>query len=262
MSDLLALARTTAAEAAAHVAAHRPAGRVGVADTKSSPTDVVTAIDRSCEALIRDRILTSRPTDGFVGEEGRDVAGTSGVEWVVDPIDGTVNYVYGLPRYAVAIAARRDGIDEVAVVINVATGETYEAQRGAGAWRTDGAESVRLTGPPDVPIDQMLVATGFNYVAEVRERQAAAVARLLPFVRDIRRIGAAALDFTDLAAGRLDAYVEQGLKPWDIAAGALIAREAGLIVTGLQGIPDERLSIAAHPDRVGELVDLVVRCRF
>ncbi len=259
---LLDLAREVAEEAVTHVRTLRPAGRVGVADTKSSPTDIVTAIDRSCEELIRARILAARPTDGFVGEEGQDVIGTSGVDWVVDPIDGTVNFVYGLPRYAVAIAARRDGVDEVAVVVNIATGEAYEAVAGGGAWRTSGGERVLLSGPPDVPLDQMLVATGFNYVPQVREHQAAAVGRMLPHVRDIRRIGAAALDFTDLAEGRLDAYVEQGLKPWDIAAGGLVAREAGLVVTGWQGEPQERLVVVATPARIDEFVALVERCDF
>lgn len=262
MTDLLGLAREVAAEAVAHVRAARPPGRVGVAGTKSSPTDLVTLIDRSCEELIRERILADRPDDAFVGEEGQDVAGTSGVEWVVDPIDGTVNFVYGIPRYAVSIAARRDGVDVLGVVVNIATGEAYEATPGGGAWRVDEAEPRRLSGPPELPMDQMLVATGFNYVIEVRERQAAAVGRLLPLVRDIRRIGAAALDLTDLAEGRLDAFVEQGLKPWDHAAAGLIAREAGLVVTGLDGAPDERLVVAAPAGTATQFRALVERCGF
>ncbi len=262
VTELLDLARRVAREAAAHVSALRPQGRVGVADTKSSPTDVVTAIDRSCEELIRARILAARPDDAFIGEEGQDVAGTSGVEWVVDPIDGTVNFVYGIPRYAVAIAARWGGTEQVGVVINIATGEAYEATAGGGAWRVDGTERKRLTGPPALPVSQMLVATGFNYVREVREHQAAAVGRMLPHVRDIRRIGAAALDLTDLAEGRLDAYVEQGLKPWDVAAGGLIAREAGLLVTGPDGVPSERLVVAVPPARRDEFLALVERCGF
>lgn len=262
MTELLDLARDVAAEAVEHVRSLRPAGRVGVAATKSSPTDVVTEIDRSCEELIRARILAARPDDAFVGEEGQDVPGTSGVEWVVDPIDGTVNFVYGIPRYAVAIAARREGVVEVGVVVNIATGEAYEATRGGGAWRVDGPEPVRLAGPPDLPLDRMLVATGFNYVVAVREQQAAAVARMLPHVRDIRRIGAAALDLADLAEGRLDAYVEQGLKPWDVAAGGLVASEAGVTVTGLDGEPTERLVVAAPAARAEEFLALVRRCGF
>lgn len=262
MTALLDLGRRVAHEAAAHVTALRPTGRVAVADTKSSPTDIVTTIDRSCEELIRARILAARPDDAFIGEEGQEVAGTSGVEWVVDPIDGTVNFVYGIPRYAVAIAARVGGVDQVGVVINIATGEAFEAVAGGGAWRVDGPEPVRLAGPPDVPLDQMLVATGFNYVRDVRTRQAAAVARMLPHVRDVRRIGAAALDLTDLAQGRLDAYVEQGLKPWDVAAGGLIAREAGLVVTGPDGVPSERLTVAVPGRRRDEFLALVEWCGF
>lgn len=262
MTDLLDLARRVAAEAVEHVRSRRPEGRVGVAGTKSSPTDLVTAIDRSCEELIRDRILAERPDDAFVGEEGQDVAGTSGVEWVVDPIDGTVNFVYGIPRYGVAIAARRAGVVEVGVVVNIATGEAYEATAGGGAWRVEDDRRVRLHGPPDLPLDQMLVATGFNYVAEVRVHQAAAVGRMLPHIRDIRRIGAAALDLTDLAEGRLDAFVEQGLKDWDVAAAGLIAREAGLVVTGPDGVPSERLVVVAPAGRVDEFVALVERCGF
>jgi len=261
-TELLDLARDVAAEAVEHVRSLRPQGRVDVAGTKSSPTDVVTEIDRSCEELIRARILAARPDDAFVGEEGQDVPGTSGVEWVVDPIDGTVNFVYGIPRYAVSIAARVDGEVRVGVVVNIATGEWFEATAGGGAWRVDGAERVRLAGPPDLPTNGMLVATGFNYVVSVREHQAAAVARLLPHVRDVRRIGAAALDLADLAQGRLDAYVEQGLKPWDVAAGGLIASEAGVTVTGPGGEPSERLVVAARASRIDEFVALVERCGF
>lgn len=262
MTELLDLARRVAAEAAEHVAVRRPAGRVGVAGTKSSPTDLVTEIDRSCEELIRARILAARPRDAFVGEEGQDVPGTSDVEWVVDPIDGTVNFVYGIPRYAVAIGARIGGIDHVGVVVNIATGESYEAVAGQGAWRVDESVPRRLTGPPALPPAEMLVATGFNYVPQVREHQARAVGALLPQVRDIRRIGAAALDLTDLAEGRLDAFVEQGLQPWDHAAAGLIAREAGIVVTGLDGPPSDRLVVAAPADGIEEFLALVRRCGF
>lgn len=262
MTELLALARRVAAEAVEHVRSQRPEGRVDVVGTKSSPTDLVTRIDRSCEELIRARILAERPDDAFVGEEGQDVAGTSGVEWVVDPIDGTVNFVYGIPRYAVSIAARRGGVVEVGVVVNIATGETFEATRGGGAWRVDDGQRTRLTGPPDLPLDAMLVATGFNYVVAVRERQGAAVARLLPHVRDVRRIGAAALDLVDVAQGRLDAYVEEGLHAWDVAAGGLIASESGVTVTGPDGVPSERLLVAARSSRIDEFLALVERCGF
>ena len=167
----------------------RPTGRVDVAATKSSPTDDVTEIDRACEELIRTRILTSRPDDGFVGEEGHDVPGTSGVEWIVDPIDGTVNFVYGIPAYAVSIAAAVEATVVAGYVVNVASGEEWAAVRGEGAWRLDGDERHRLVAPDPPALAHLLVGTGFHYVPEIRATQAAAVARLLPQVRDIRRIG-------------------------------------------------------------------------
>ena len=272
--ELLALAREVGREAADFVQRSRPAGRVAVAATKSSPTDDVTEIDRATEDLIRSRILTRRPDDGFVGEEGHDVSGISGVEWIVDPIDGTVNFVYGIPAYAVSIAAAvdtpgggagpraADGRVVVGYVVNVVAGEEWAAVRGEGAWQLDGDRRHRLTAPDPPVLAHALVGTGFHYVPEIRARQAAAVARLLPQVRDIRRTGSAALNLCELAAGRLDAFVEQGLKPWDRAAGGLIATEAGLVLSGLDGEPDERLVMAAHPAIVEEYFALVRACGF
>ncbi|WP_240190646.1 inositol monophosphatase family protein [Aeromicrobium sp. YIM 150415] len=262
-SELLSLAREVGLEAAELVRRLRPAGRVDVVATKSSPTDAVTEIDRASERLIRERILTARPDDGFVGEEGEDVAGSSGVEWVVDPIDGTVNFVYGLPAYAVSIAARTDAAGHapsIGYVVNIATGAEYGAVAGGGAWRWHGDEREALHGPPATPLSQLLVATGFAYDAPTRKRQAEAIARLLPRIRDIRRIGSAALDLVAVAAGELDAYVEQGLKPWDLAAGGLIAAEAGLIVGGLDGAAGERLTMVARPDIWAEYSELVRAC--
>ncbi|MGI9085254.1 MAG: inositol monophosphatase family protein [Aeromicrobium sp.] len=260
--QLLALAREVGLEAAGFVATSRPEGRVDVATTKSSPTDAVTEIDRACEALIRDRILARRPDDGFVGEEGDDHVGTSGVEWIVDPIDGTVNFVYGIPCYAVSIAAAVGGEVEAGFVVNVASGEEWAAVRGVAAWRLDGPDRHLLTAPAPPVLAHALVGTGFHYVPAVRTRQAAAVARLLPQVRDIRRTGSAALNLCELAAGRLDAFVEQGLMPWDRAAGGLIATESGLVVAGLDGEPDERLVMAAHPAIAEEYFALVRACGF
>lgn len=264
--QLLALAHDVGLEAAALVRRERPEGRVAVAATKSSPIDVVTEVDRASEDLIRARILAARPDDGFVGEEGADVAGTSGVDWVVDPIDGTVNFVYGIPAYAVSIAARvTDATAERVVagfVVNIASGERWGAVLDGGAWHWEGDRRVPLRAPEPPPLSQALVGTGFNYVREVREHQAAAAARLLPHVRDIRRIGSAALDLCALAEGRLDAYVEQGLHAWDLAAGGLVAREAGVLVEGLDGPPDLRLVMAAHPALAGEYFDLVRTCGF
>ncbi len=260
--ELLEVARAVGREAAEFVNRSRPVGRVDVAATKSSPTDVVTQIDRACEELIRARIKSARPDDGFIGEEGADLVGTSGVEWVVDPIDGTVNFVYGIPMYAVSIAARIDATVVAGYVVNIASGAEWGAVVGGGAWRYEGPERVVLAAPAVSRLDQMLVATGFNYVPEIRAKQAAAVARLLPQVRDIRRIGSAALDLCALAEGQYDAYVEEGLKDWDLAAGGLIASESGLILSGPDGEPDERLVMAAHPSIAREYFELVRACGF
>jgi myo-inositol-1(or 4)-monophosphatase len=272
--ELLALGREVGLEAAAFVARSRPEGRVDVAATKSSSTDAVTEIDRASEALIRERILARRPDDGFVGEEGEDLVGTSGVDWIVDPIDGTVNFVYGIPCYAVSIAAAVGGPGggvgpraanstvSAGHVVNVASGEEWAAVRGAGAWRLDGDERHRLIAPDPPDLAHALIGTGFHYVPEIRSKQAEAVARMLPQVRDIRRTGSAALNLCELAAGRLDAFVEQGLMPWDRAAGGLVASESGLVVAGLDGEPDERLVMAAHPALAEEYFALVRACGF
>ncbi|WP_040320629.1 inositol monophosphatase family protein [Aeromicrobium marinum] len=259
---LLELAVSTGREAADFIRHRRPAGRVDVAATKSSATDVVTEIDRATEELIRERILGSRPHDGFVGEEGQDVAGSSGVDWVVDPIDGTVNFVYGIAAYAVSIAARRDGRVVAGYVVNVASGEQWAAEVGQGAWWLDGDERRPVVAPDPPTLDRALVATGFSYDPRTRARQGAAVASLLPQVRDIRRAGAAALDLCAVADGRVDAYVEQGLHAWDLAAGGLVASEAGLTVTGLDGPADQRLVVAAHPELIGEFLAAVRACGF
>jgi myo-inositol-1(or 4)-monophosphatase len=259
-TDLLELARATAEEAAALVGAGRSSAADQV-DTKSSPVDVVTAVDTASEALIVRRLTEARPDDGVLGEEGASRAGTSGVRWVVDPIDGTVNFLYGLPAYAVSIAAEVDGRAEVGVVLNVATGELFTAVRGEGAWLTaPGAAAMRLHGSAPASLEQTLVATGFGYRVEQRRRQGAVVAALLPEVRDIRRHGSAALELCAAAAGRVDAYYELDLKPWDHAAGALVAAEAGLVVTGTGGRPfGEPLAVAVAPTVAQPLLELLER---
>ncbi|MGH3423529.1 MAG: inositol monophosphatase family protein [Nocardioidaceae bacterium] len=262
--ELAALALETARAAADFIRGERPEGRVEVADTKSSPTDVVTVIDRGTEKLIQERILARRPGDGFLGEEGGERDGTSGVLWVVDPIDGTVNFIYGIPAYAVSIGASVDGVVEVGCVIDVASGEEFTAVTGAGSYRRPrpDADPVRLAAKTPPALGHALVATGFNYVLDVRLRQAEAVVPLLAAVRDIRRTGSAALDLCGLADGRLDAYVEQGLKPWDLAAGGLVASEAGVVLSGLDGPPDERLTMAAPAALAEEFFALVRSCGF
>lgn len=267
MSDdsLLELARQTAHEATGLIRERRPEGRVDVAATKSSPTDAVTEVDTAAERLIRERLGAVRPDDGFVGEEGGRQSGTSGVNWVIDPIDGTVNFVYGIPAYAVSIGIEVDGAIRAGVVVDVPFGAEYTAVLGRGAWRRDRPDSLAtpLRVATTTDLTQSLVATGFGYHPAQRARQAAAVEALLPKVRDIRRIGSAALDLCSLAAGRFDAYVEEGLQPWDRAAGVLIAREAGVVVTGLDSDePDERLVVAAGPGIFDAFRSLVAECGF
>jgi myo-inositol-1(or 4)-monophosphatase len=259
-TELLALARATAEEAAELVGAGRSTAADQV-DTKSSPVDVVTAVDTASEALIVRRLLAARPDDGVLGEEGASRQGTTGVRWVVDPIDGTVNFLYGLPAYAVSIAGEVDGRTEVGVVLNVATGELFTALRGQGAWLTaPGVAAVQLHGSAPVSLEQTLVATGFGYRVEQRRAQGAVVAQLLPEVRDIRRNGCASLDLCSAAAGRVDAYYELDLKPWDHAAGALVAAEAGLVVTGTGGRPfAEPMAVAAAPTVAEPLLALLER---
>jgi len=199
--------------------------------TKSSPTDVVTAMDRASEELVAGRLLAARPGDGLHGEEGGERSGTSGVRWVVDPLDGTVNYLYGLPFWAVSLAAEEAGRVVAGVVHAPLLGWTFTATRGGGAW----LGTSRLAGSPCREVSQALLATGFAYRSEVREQQGRVAAALLPRVRDIRRYGSGALDLCMAAAGLVDASYERGLSAWDLAAGGLVAEEAGLRVSGLRG---------------------------
>ncbi len=247
---LLELAVDVAREAAELVSRGRASAEQVAA--KSSPTDVVTAVDRASERLITARLLEARPDDGLLGEEGADRAGSSGVRWVVDPIDGTVNFLYGLRGYAVSIAAQLDGVPVAGAVLDVPTGELFTATAGGGAFLSTPAEPgpVRLTGNRPDSLGQTLVATGFGYRVEQRRAQGAVVAQLLPEVRDIRRYGCASLDLCAAAAGRVDAYYELDLKPWDHAAGALVATEAGLVVTGLPGRPFAEPMAVAVPETV------------
>ena len=217
--------------------------------TKSSAVDPVTIVDTLAEDYIADRLLTLRPEDGIIGEEGSERASTSGVSWVVDPIDGTVNFLYGLPEYAVSIGAAVDGEVVAGCVVNVPRGLVYAAARGHGATRSgDGATTtLRCTTVSDPAL--ALVATGFSYSAAWRAQQAVLLTRILPQVRDIRRMGAAALDFCRVAEGTVDAFYEHGLHCWDFAAGSLIAAEAGAAVhtprLSTPGSAGEAVSVAA-----------------
>ena len=212
--------------------------------TKSTITDMVSTMDGRAERLIVDGIATARPDDAILGEEGTSQAGTSGVQWVVDPLDGTTNYLYAIPGFAVSIAAVVDGETVAGVVVDPSRGETFAATRGAGATRNGAPITCNVTGE----LATALVGTGFSYSPERRAVQAEVVARLLPVVRDIRRFGAAALDLCWVACGRLDAYFERGLAPWDLAAGALIAAEAGATVGDLGGGPPSTdIALASAP---------------
>lgn len=239
MSAELAGIAVDVARQAADLVRDRRAREVRVADTKTSSTDVVTEADRASEHLIRSLIAERRPDDAVLGEEGDDRPGTSGVRWVVDPIDGTVNFLYGIRQYAVSIAAERDGRTVAGVVLNVAGGTEFVAHRtpeGTAVATRDG-EPITVNGP--TPLQQRLVATGFSYDPAVRARQAQSWGRLLPRVRDLRRMGSSALDICMVAEGGVDAYVEEGVNPWDYAAAALVAEAAGAevrLLTGASGL--------------------------
>ncbi len=250
--DTLALATELAREAGALALSMREG--IGVLDTKSSPTDVVTEADRAVESLLVSALRTARPDDGLLGEEGAGTPGTSGVRWVIDPIDGTVNYLYGIAQWAVSIGVEDASGAFVGVVFDPSKDELFAAVRGGGAVlndRTLHCSSVStLAGA--------LVGTGFGYDARRRAAQAALLPVLLPLVRDIRRLGAGALDLCGVAAGRLDAYYEQGLSPWDLSAGGLIATEAGAVVSGVGGrAAGPELVVAATPGVFAPLHDLL-----
>jgi myo-inositol-1(or 4)-monophosphatase len=258
-ADLLALAVDVAAEAGRLLASWRADGRPEVASTKSSDTDVVTEMDRQSERLITERVRAVRPDDTILGEEEGQTGSGARVRWVVDPLDGTVNYLYGLPDWSVSIAVEVDGRIVAGVVEAPSLGETYAAAIGGGAWLSRrGSAAARQHCNDPVPLDHALVATGFGYTAGRRAVQGAVVGALLPRVRDIRRRGSAAVDLCMVAAGRVDAFYERGLNYWDYAAGGLIAREAGAVVGGLSGRPESTsMVVAAGPGLYPRLTELL-----
>lgn len=224
--------------------------------TKSSPVDPVTVVDTMAEELLVEAITARRPGDGIVAEEGSTRRAETGVSWIIDPIDGTVNFLYGLPHYAVSLAAAIDGIVVAGAVINVADGSLYCAARGHGAQVRRGGwvADLRASGATDPA--RALVGTGFSYHAKRRAQQAAALGAVLPQVRDIRRLGSAALDLCAVAEGHLDAYYEHGIHCWDYAAGSLIAREAGAVVAApALSVPggEYRRTLAAAPGIAAEI---------
>lgn len=259
--SLLTTARTIALKAGALAKQRRHEG-VEVAASKSSPVDIVTEADRETEALIRGMLADERPGDGFFGEESAAERGTTGLTWIVDPIDGTVNFLYGIPHYAVSIAVVEGEPDPqtwtalAGCVVNPASGEVYTATAGGGAFL--GHEPIRVADA--VPLSQALIGTGFAYNSDTRREQGRLAAELLPLVRDIRRMGTASLDLCFTAAGRLNVYYERTLSPWDHAAGALIAREAGATVKGAgDAQPSRDFIIAGHPDVTVELERTLTR---
>jgi myo-inositol-1(or 4)-monophosphatase len=255
--ELLELAVRAAREAARLIKAGAARG-IEVTATKSSDVDVVTESDRSSERLIRKRLLEARPDDAVLGEEGDDEAGTSGVRWIVDPIDGTVNFLYGIPQYAVSIAAELDGEVVAGVVLNAATGDEYTATLGGTARRNGAPIRVRAV----VPLAERLIGTGFSYEARQREIQAAALLRLLPRIRDIRRLGSCSLDLCAVAQGSLDGYLEEGVNLWDHAAGGLVATVAGARVETARGVGGRPIVIAAPAGGFDELRSAIAEAGY
>jgi myo-inositol-1(or 4)-monophosphatase len=238
-----------AARAAGAILLGRFGSELALDRTKSSPTDLVSEADLLAEKAIRDVLAVRAPDDAIMGEEGADTPGTSGRRWIVDPLDGTVNFVFGIPQWAVSIAC--EGV--AGVVFDPCRDEMFVASDGRA---TLNGAPLRASQREDLA--SALVATGFGYEAQVRTGQAEVVARLLPVVRDIRRAGSAALDLAWTAAGRLDAFYERGVKPWDIAAGELLCAAVGLEVRTLEpreGLP--RGIVAAPQALIEELAALV-----
>lgn len=241
-----------AAQDAGHLVRQIP-GRNLRASTKSSPTDFVTQMDSASETMIRQTILGARPDDGIIGEEGTSLVSRSGLSWLVDPIDGTTNYLRGMPNYSVSIAAIRNNETLAGVVYDPSLEETFSAISGHGAALNGQSISCSATLLPE-----SIIGTGFSYLSSNRTRQAEILRTLLPRVGDVRRPGSAAVSLCWVACGRLDAFYEKGLQPWDYAAGALIAREAGADVLGAEPGPlQDRLVVASAPSLTAQLREIL-----
>lgn len=246
IAELLERALRVAGEACELLTTQRP--KELEVHSKSGATDIVTDMDERSEALIVQRLTQGRPGDGVLAEEGSAHQPDSGVRWVIDPIDGTVNYLYGIPAWAVCIGVELDGEPVAGVVAAPELRETYFGATGTGAWlRTPtGTRGIHVGSVTD--LSMALVATGFGYSVQRRTKQASTVAELLPKIRDIRRAGTASVDICWLASARVDGYYEVGLKPWDHTAACVVAREAGAIITGPPGEqPSGRLVVGANP---------------
>ena len=258
LDELAALALSIAREAGALILERRASG-VEIADTKSSASDIVTEADRASEVLIRERIQAARPADSILGEEGSAVSGTTGVHWVVDPIDGTVNYARDIPNSAISIGVELDGEPVVGVVLNPAQRVEYTAVRGGGACRN--GIPIRVAAPRELAV--ALIGTGFSYSRDLRVSQARTFSALLPQVADVRRFGSCALDLCAVAEGMLDGYVEEGVGgAWDYLAGGLIAEEAGAEVQVITGVAGRILVTAAPRASYPAFRDLLEECGF
>jgi myo-inositol-1(or 4)-monophosphatase len=232
----------------------RPPAGLG---SKSSDTDLVSDADRGAERAVRDLLALERPDDGLLAEEGSRSEAASGRRWIVDPLDGTINFLYGFPAWGVSVALEDTEGVAVGVVLDAVRDECFMAERGRGARVRDAdGEVTPLRVGARRELGRALVATGFSYEPARRAVQAEVVRTILPRVRDIRRAGAAALDLSWLAAGRVDAYYERGLNPWDWAAGRLLVEEAGGTIVDLEGDP-HGLIAAATPELLAELAELV-----
>ncbi len=231
--------------------------------TKSSAVDVVTEMDKASEELVARYLATHRPGDGLLGEEGADRVSSTGITWIVDPIDGTVNYLYGLPGWNISIAAQREAVTLAGAVFAplLDGGLLWSASQGGGARLRRGDNApIPISVNADVPLHLALLATGFSYSTETRIKQGARLAQLIPQVRDIRRMGAAAVDLCLVASGMVDGYFEEELSAWDLAAGELIAQEAGALVTNAHGDKAGRdMVVAAHPSLHAHILNALAR---
>jgi myo-inositol-1(or 4)-monophosphatase len=259
LEQLLRLATRLVSEAGEMAAATAMEQRLPVS-TKSSITDFVTAIDRSTEEFIFSRLLAARPEDSILGEEGLPVDGRSDVTWIVDPIDGSVNFTYGIPTFCTSIAAEVGGTISVGAVFDPSRGELFSARLDGGSYLNGNRLRLR---PSVIPLHAALVGTGFDYRPERRLQQAIELVRILPAVGDIRRIGSAALELCWVACGRLDGYFESGTKPWDRAAGGLIASEAGarVLLRHEAASEDEVIFIASRPEIWDSLISILEAAR-
>ena len=252
-SELRSLAASTALMAAELVRTERAKG-FGV-ETKSTSVDMVNDVDKASDELITDLLTSARPNDALLTEESGATSGTSGITWIVDPIDGTTNFVYGHPPYAVSIAALVDGQPVASAVCDVPANECFTAALGEGADLNGTPLTLK---PAPASMETALVATGFGYAAEMRKLQGAVVAELVHRVRDIRRLGSAATDLCWVAAGRIDAYFEAGLEDWDLYGGQLVATEAGAKLSLFNQAKSAHSLVVTHPNFHDELVDLLI----